>query len=568
MRSRTMKLMTLWLGALLVLSACAGPGPKPTESGATTGAQGTPKRITAAILGNPHTLSQSINSAGTGSIRGVSEVEKIIAAGLTRLDGDGNLQPQLAEAVPSIENGLWKLAPDGTMETTWHIKPGAKWHDGTPVTADDMVFTLQVATDKELAFSSYPGTPAIDRITTPDARTVVVSWKRPFIEADRLFSHEFILPLPKHILETPYLTDKATLLEHPYWTSGFVGTGPFRVREFVRDSHMVLARFEDYVLGRPKLSEIVVKFIPDPNALIANVLAGEVHLSIGRGFNLEQLLQADEQWADGRMESKPANWIALYPQHLTPDPPVIKDVRFRRALLQAIDRQAMSDTLQAGLAPVAHAWLEITSPYYKEVEGSIVKYDFNTRAAAQAIESLGYVRGPDGFYQDATGRRLSVQLMTNAGDDVKEKMLFTIADYWQRIGVGAEPVITPRQLASNREYRATFPGFDLVRQPFEPERLLSSEVPLPENRFVGKNRSRYMNPELDALIERYVTTVPRAERMQALGQLLHLTTDQVVALGIFYAPEPILISNRLINVHAARATEADETWNAHEWDLK
>jgi peptide/nickel transport system substrate-binding protein len=560
---------TLWIGLMLILSACAAPVQRAADPAAVGAAPpGTPKRITAAILGNPHTLSQSINSAGTGSIRGVSEMEKVIAAGLTQLNNEGNLQPQLAEAVPSLENGLWKLGSDGTMETTWRIKPSAKWHDGTPVTAEDMAFTIQVALDKDLAFTSYPGLPAIDRVTTPDPHTVSVTWKRAYIEADRLFSHDFVLPLPKHVLEGPYTTDKAAFLEQPYWTTGFVGSGPFRVREFVRDSHMVLAAFEDYVLGRPKLTDITVKFLPDPNALIANVLAGEVHLSVGRGFNLEQLLQASQQWADGKMESKPANWIAAYPQFLTPDPPILKDVRFRRALLQAIDRQAMSDSLQAGHAPVAHAWLEITSPYYKDVESSIVKYEYNARQATQAIEGLGYARGADGLFADPSGRRLSVQIMTNVGDDVKEKMVFTIADYWQRAGVGAETVMTPRQLASNREYRATYPGFDVVRQPFEPERLLSSEAPLPENRFVGKNRTRYSNPEMDVLIEKFVTTVPRAERVQTLGQMLRLMTEDVAALGIFYAPEPMLISNRLVDVHAAKSTEADETWNAHLWDLR
>jgi peptide/nickel transport system substrate-binding protein len=396
----------------------------------------------------------------------------------------------------------------------------------------------------------------------------VVSWKRAYIEADRLFSHEFLLPIPKHVLEPAYTADRAAFLEHSYWTSGFVGTGPFKMREFVRDSHLVLNAFEDYVLGKPKLTEIAVKFLPDPNALIANVLAGEVHLTIGRGFNLEQILHASRQWQDGKMDSKPANWIAAYPQALTPDPPILKEPRFKRALLQAIDRQAMSDTLQEGLAPVAHAWLEITSPYYKDVESSIVKHEYNPRAAVQAIEELGFARGADGFFQEMPGKRLSVQIMTNAGDDVKEKMVFTISDYWQRSGVGADSVITPRQLASNREYRATYPGFDVVRQPFEAERLLSSEAPLPENRFVGKNRTRYANPQMDALVEKFVTTVPRAERLQALSGIMRIMTEEVVALGIFYAPEPMLISNRLLNVASARSTEADETWNAHQWDLR
>ena len=99
-------------------------------------------------------------------------------------------------------------------------------------------------------------------------------------------------------------------------------------------------------------------------------------------------------------------------------------------------------------------------------------------------------------------------------------------------------------------------------------RLLSSEAALPENRFNGKNRTRYSNPELDGYIDRYLTTIPVPERTEVLGRLVHLISDQVVALGIFYAPEPKLIGNRLLNVKAALAPSADETWNAHQWDLR
>src|SRR5581483_5289163 len=96
---------------------------------------------------------------------------------------------------------------------------------------------------------------------------------------DQLFTQRLGLPVPKHILETPYTPDKASLLENPFWTTGYVGMGPFQLNDFVRGSHMKLAAFDRYVLGRPKLDEITVMFIPDPNTLIANLLARKVNLT-------------------------------------------------------------------------------------------------------------------------------------------------------------------------------------------------------------------------------------------------------------------------------------------------
>ena len=85
---------------------------------------------------------------------------------------------------------------------------------------------------------------------------------------------------------------------------------------------------------------------------------------------------------------------------------------------------------------------------------------------------------------------------------------------------------------------------------------------IPQNRFVGGNRSRYMNPELDGLIDRYLATIPFAPRMQALGGIVHHVSDQLNVIGLFYDLRTTLVSNRLRNV-----TAQYPTWNAHEWEL-
>jgi peptide/nickel transport system substrate-binding protein len=566
---RVFRIVGLTSLLLLVIAGCAGPTPRgPSVATDGTPRSATPKRIAAGILGDPHTLSQNINSSSTGSIRGVDESEKLIHAGVGIFDAQGNLQPQLAESIPSIENGQWRLLPDGRMETTWKLKQNARWHDGTPVAAEDLAFTLLVGQDAEIAMTAFTGYKSIEGIQVVDDRTATVTWRRPFIDADKLFTHEFALPFPKHILETPYMTDKAGLLEHPYWTSEFVGAGPFKMKEFVRNSHMVLQAFDGYVLGRPKVDEVVVKFLQDPNTLIANLLAGEIQVTVGRGLNLEQALQIVGTWTDGKLETKPANWLAHYPQALTPNPAILGDVRFRQALLHAMDRQAMSESLQGGQAAVAHTIYEYGAPDYRELERFIVKYEYDVRRATQIIGELGYTRAADGYFRDASGQQLVVQSMTNAGDDLKEKMILVGADYWKAAGVNVDTVVTPRQRATDREYRATYPGMDLVRQPWELDRFISSEAALPENRFAGNNRTRYMNAELDTMVDRYYTTIPMPERRQFLGSILNHLSANVVALGVFYGTEPTLINNRLINVHTAPGTNADETWNSHEWDVR
>src|SRR5437588_4685077 len=120
---------------VLLFVACAPVRSEaPSAAGANQEARQAPKRFTAAIRGDPHTVYQKLNPRS--NIPGIDDLERLVNAGLTVLDPDGNLHPRLAEAVPSIENGLWRVFPDGRMETTWHIREGARWQDGQPLTAD------------------------------------------------------------------------------------------------------------------------------------------------------------------------------------------------------------------------------------------------------------------------------------------------------------------------------------------------------------------------------------------------------------------------------------------------
>lgn len=557
---------------------CAAPAstrPLPAVSHADPDpiARTSAKRIVAAIQSDPAVLSSKIRLLGVG-IAGVDALEQLIAAGMSHADLNGTLRPQLAEAVPSLENGGWRLLSDGRMETTWTIRAGAKWHDGAPFTADDLLFTAEVVQDREVRVFREAVFDFIESVSAPDRRTVTLTWKHPYINADLMFSHDLALPLPKHLLERNFTgerADRANFAQSTYWTDEFIGTGPFRVKEWVRGSHISLTANPDYVLGRPKIDEIEVRFIPAAPVLAANILAGTVELTLGRSLSLEQALRVRDQWREGTMYTGFSGTLLIYPQFINPSPPVIGDIRFRRALVHAIDRQEMADSLQAGLVPVAHSFVGPSAKEWKDVEGSIVRYPFDPRRAAQLIEQTGYVRGADGAFRDGTGGRLLVEIRTSQGDDLQEKTLFGAADYWQRIGLGVETMLVTPQQAEGREFRAVFPGFDVKRQPDDLsflERIHSSKTPLPENNFVGNNYSRYMNAALDALIDRFFVTIPPAERTEVLRQIVNHVTDQVTVMSLFYNTSPSLVANRLVSVVQQPNGRVLRPWNAHEWDLR
>ena len=567
----------LSLVAVVLISACAAPQ-SPTTAPASQPSQpaapATVKRITAAIRSDPAGLFQQRTLISVGSLRGLDALEELTLASMTFVNPDGARVPQLAEATPSIDNGLWQVFPDGRMETTWHIRADARWHDGAPVSADDLVFTTMVEQDKDVGMGPFPPYALIESIQAPDPRTVTIMWKAPFIDADGMFSYRVAaVPLPKHILEPVFTQDKGNLLANPFWNTDLVGTGAYKVSSWVQDSNVVLQANNDYVLGRPKIDEVDVKFIPDPNTLMANVLAG-VELTLGKTISLDQALQIRDQWKDGRVLTASQNWTPISVQFVNSDPPIITNLQFRQAMLYGIDRQQLVDTIFGGQSQVADSYVPETVPgYQQQIAPSVVKYAYDLSRAGQLLEGLGFSKHADGFLYDANNQKLSVQVYTTIQNDIHPKATAAVADYWKQLGVDVVQVLIPIERAQDREYRAQFPAFELVEttnavSPRDISRMLSSNTPLPENGFTKTgNNSRYSSPELDGLINQYMTTIPLPERMQALAGIAHHLSVNLPVLPLFRGVDPTMVANRIVNV-TARGELWTQSWNAQAWDIQ
>jgi len=448
------------------------------------------------------------------------------------------------------------------METTWKIRENARWQDNTPFTTDDLIFTVTVARDREMSLFRDATFDFLDKVEATDSRTLTATWSQPFIQADQLFTKDIGQPMPKHLLEPPYLADKANFLQLSFWNTDLVGAGPFKVKGFNPGNNLQLAAFENYTLGRPNLDEIEVRFITDPSTLIANLYSGAIDAAMGRGISVDQALQAKETWTGGQVIAAPNSWVVIFPQLLNPTPSAVGDVRFRRGLMYALDRQQMVDTMQAGLTDVAHVFLSPRDPEFPNIQPDLVKYDYDPRQAAQLFTEVGYSRAPDGFYRDGSGQRLGVEIWASS----ESKPMIATADYWRQAGIDAEPIILPPQRWNDRVYVANFPAFRMNRQPNTITSLRgfqSLQAPVPETNYVGNNYSRYMNPELDNLINIFFTTIPHQERTRALGDVVHHMTDIVNVMGLFYDIQPVLAANRISGM-----TTPVTGWNAHAWDTR
>lgn len=559
------------IASLVVAILAAGCAPAPTRGDAPSSdavQPSAPKRVVTAMRGVPKFMVSPLNSTAGGRIDGHSELNGLVSAGLSVSDGNGQRVPLLAEAVPSVDNGMWRVLPDGRMETSWRIRESATWHDGTPITAEDYVFTARLDQDREMPWTVNRIYRYTSGVEAPDARTVKVSWKEAYIRANEV---AFATPFPRHVLEEPYTRgEKANIATLPYWNTEYVGTGPFRVKEWVTDSHVVLIANDRWVLGRPKIDELEVKFIPDDNTLAANLLAGTVHFSLGPGLSIEQGIQIRDRWTEGTLLPGPSGDIKMNTQFLNPDPPMLANVQFRRALYMAIDRQQLMDTLVYGLSKVLDSTISPFEPEYPHVEPFIVKYPYDPRKSTQMIEELGYRKGSDGMFADAAGRPLTVQIMATR-DDANAKPQVAVLDMWKQIGITPDLEAVSQQRQADLEYRANFKSFSLQSgRGFGPDglnALLTSEMRIAEKNYLGDNYMRYSNPEIDALVNRYFTTIPFNDRMQILSRVINHATDQLLWQPLYLRVLATLVSNRLTNINPVG--EGTNQWaNAHHWDAK
>jgi peptide/nickel transport system substrate-binding protein len=558
------RLIIFWCCAAVVLGCSGSPGSQTTNRGSpSSAASGAPKRISVVVIGAPSVL---YNKLSGRVVRGGEPLDQILNAGLLQYDANDNFRPQLARSVPTLDNGLWQLLPDGRMEITWQLSPAGRWHDGTRFTTNDVLFTWQVVHDPEAPEFADTTYDMIERVRSDEADTVTATWKQPNYRGPSLFTSELALPLPAHLLARAYADEKAAFVDQPYWSHEFIGTGPYRLRSFDPGTRLSLVANGDYVLGRPKIDEIDILFIGDSNALIAHILAGQAELLLGGGLSLEQGIDVSQQWRAGSVEFYRDNWMQVYPQLLRPSPEVVGNVQFRRAMMHAMDRQEMVETLMHGRSNVAHSMLNPESPEGRAVANRLVRYDYDPRRASDLLAGVGFTRGTDGTLRDSTNTPLGVQILAS-GDTQNTRPMHAVADDWKAIGVGVETLDLPRQRAQDREYRATRPSFELRSQQNQVHlitRLHSREVPLPERRYVGINYSRYASAEMDAQVEGFFAAIRPEERMQILGDIMHEVTSEVIWLGLFYRADPNLIGSRIKNVMVLGTWR--QTWNAEQWD--
>jgi peptide/nickel transport system substrate-binding protein len=507
-------------------------------------------------------------SMGSGS--GNRDIAALLSGFLAYLTPDQQPVPYLAEELPSFEKGTWRVTPDGRAETTYRLKKNAAFHDGTPITAQDFVFAYQLHVDPALPMTKVDVDRRMAAVRALDEQTLFIEWKEPYLWAGTIYGPNFS-PLPRHLLEEPYLADKAAFANGLHWSREYVSSGPFKLERWEQGVEMTLRAHEGFALGRPQLDTIVLRFIPDANAIVANLLSGTIdaawHSSISYAHN-RALEQAGWQ---GTTEYWPGS--AHYLEFQTKDwgnlQKAVLDGRVRRALIHAVDRRAIVEDLYAGKADVYYYWLSDDDPSYAAVDRAVPKHAYDPARALSLLAEAGWTRGGDGQLRNAGGENLQIPLVSQ-NEDMDQQQANIVADNWKTLGFAPEVRVMTTGQQRDNEFRAKIAAVAYNNRPLGYDTMVwtSGQIPTAENRWRGNNYASYVNPALDELWPRVLSTYDAREREVVLIEALTVLATDAVINPLHSRPRAMAYRDGVTGPKLPWIGEAALTWNAWEFRWK
>jgi peptide/nickel transport system substrate-binding protein len=497
----------------------------------------------------------------------------LFSAYLGARDAREQAYPVLAEALPQLNTESWRLLADGRMETLFRLRPGLAWHDGQPLTAEDFVFGRRAAMSRIEWGLSQPSLELqlIEEATAPDAATLLIRWRQPYSEA--LLPD--ILPLPRHLLEASLDQGVAEAFGSlPYWSTDYVGAGPYRMERWAQGAFIEAAAFERYALGRPRIERVRLTWSNDPNVTVVRMLAGDAHISLDSALQFQQAATLRREWTSGggSILLSPTQLRYLQVQHRPQyvSPTALQDVRVRKAVLHAIDRQALADALLEGEGIPAESFVPPTVGYYDAVPPAIARYPYDVRRTEQLLAEAGLMRGVDGFFT-GPGERFTPEMRGLAeGQEAQETTI--LADFMRRAGIDANlNLLAATQRTQSDELKATFPAFttnyNTLNRDFGMAKNASARIAAPENRWSGSNKIGWSNPEYDRLFDIYNTRLDRDERNAYMVQMLKLVSEELPSLPLYFNYE-VVAHVAALQGPQIPAPESARYGNIHEWQWR
>ena len=519
-------------------------------------------------------------SGGTKDI----EAASLVLEPLAHYDENGNMVPVLVDEIPTVENG--GVAAD-LKSITWKLKSGLTWSDGSPVTSQDVVFTGEYCLHPEGGCNATSYFADVSSFEAVDGRTVRVNFS-----VSKPFPYGPFVGSSAPIIQKAQFADclGAKAQECTDANFGPIGTGPFKAVEFRANDVITLEANGNYrEPNKPAFQTAVFKGGGDAASAARTVLetgefdyawnlqvepeileqmaaAGKGKVVTAFGTSVERLMlnqtNDDPSLGDDR---------SLYLDGNNPHP-FLADPAVRRALSLAIDRQVLVDT---GYGAAGRATCNVLPA--PQIYASMANDECLTQNAAEAnriLDAAGWARGSDGVRQKG-GVRISILYQTST-NSVRQGNQALIKQMWEQIGVETElrnidaAVFFGGDPASPDTYNKFYADIEMYTNNFDgtdPEKYMAnwicSEIPGPDNQWLGNNIQRQCHADYDPLAAKMAQTASLDERAKLAKQMNDIIVQNYYMIPLIWRGDVSAHANTLKGV---RMNSWDsELWNVADW---
>jgi peptide/nickel transport system substrate-binding protein len=454
------------------------------------------------------------------------QVVHLLFRALARRDSTlSNYVPDLLER--------WERPDSATV--LLHVRPNLKWHDGRPVTAEDIVFTIERQQDSVTASPRQADVAAVTSARVVDPMTAEIKLNRT--GPSTLNALLEVIPIPKHLLGSVPAAD----MRFNAFSQRPVGNGLFRFGNWQKGQQITLEANPDAPDKRPALDRITIRVVPDATARLTQLLNGEADLvklapeqrkqaENARGVRLETAAQVRPGWIAFNQQKAPAN-----------------DASVRRAFVMAVDRAAI---VQAQFGPQGTPALSPIAPGLREHGKSVRPIPHDPAAARQLLEQAGWRDTNGDGIREKNGQPLHIDVEVSSADQVRNDMLIFMQQQLRQVGIDLGVRQFERtswvERLRGREFTASFWGWGWGPGVMGPNaEMLFHSRSIPPN---GPNFAGYSNPRVDALIDSILVQNDTTRYMALWGQLEQLLIDDAVYAPIFLDPEFYAVNQRFANV--------------------
>lgn len=567
---RRARLCSLLGAALLGVLGCSSSSPS-----ADIAPRAPKKRLVLATNAEPDTLNTlftEMTSSSAVALLGHRE--------LTVYNDRWELIPDLAEQVPSLENGLVRLIDTDEldaagrnkqkMEVTWQIRKSARWQDGVPVTADDFRFGFEIQRDErqEIVDRDIPNRIEKMEARGEDRKTLVVTWREPYAFYADYRVHR---ALPAHVLRPRYRRPDGTthdLRRDPYGQAP-LSNGPFRFQVWEPGQYIIYERNDQYE-PRAKLDEVVIRIIPNNAAMQTALAAGDIDgiLETG-GLSVSEAERLHKEYGE-RFSYFTVPGLVWAHIDFNLDNPLLQDRRVRRALAHAVDRQTLINVLFGGKYTPAHTFLP---PRHWGYDANLPELKYDVAEAARLLDEAGYrLPAPGGIRVGPHNTPLRLSISAVAGIRDVEQIEQVIQSDLRKVGVELVIENQPAKVffgesARHRKFKhLSFYSWVMSPSSFGHTLWQSDMIPSEANRWQGQNYSGWRDDEVTALLRQVPGELDLSRRQAILAKVQARFLDALPVLPMYFRPVVAVMRRELVGF-SPTGTLTPSSWNAQAWDL-